>query len=146
MFDWVAAITWGTIRDEGDTPGDEREMEAIGAGASIAYHHAYEFGGPDAVLGMPGGEAWLAVINQHPADERHMAVHNNHLIRMNDADRAGMAAGGSVLADQVTVTGTAAEVRSKVAMLGELGVTEIAYEPMGSNIPRELERFIAATQ
>jgi 5,10-methylenetetrahydromethanopterin reductase len=146
MFDWVAAITWGTIRDEGDTPGDEREMEAIGAGASIAYHHAYEFGGPDAVLGMPGGEAWLAVINEHPADERHMAVHNNHLIRMNDADRAGMAAGGSVLADQVTVTGTAAEVRAKVAVLGELGVTEIAYQPMGSNIPRELERFIAATQ
>lgn len=56
-----------------------------------------------------------------------------------------MAAGGSVLADKMTVTGTASEVRAKVAMLGELGITEIAYQPMGSNIPRELERFIAAT-
>jgi hypothetical protein len=41
-------------------------MEAIGTGATIAYHHAYEFGGPDAVLGMPGGQALLAVITSIP--------------------------------------------------------------------------------
>jgi 5,10-methylenetetrahydromethanopterin reductase len=145
-FDWVTATTWGTVRDPSDIPGDDREMEAIGAGAAIAYHHAYEFGGPEALLDMPGGPQWLAVINRHPANERHLAVHDHHLIRMNEADRAGMAAGGSVLADRMTVTGTAAEVRAKVAVLGELGITEIAYQPMGRNIPRELERFIAAAQ
>ena len=143
-FDWVAAITWGTVRDDGDIPGGEHDMERIGAGASLAYHHAYEFGGPDAVAPMPGGEAWLEVINRHPAGERHLAVHSNHLLAMNDADRAGWNAGGSVLADVMTVTGTADEVRAKVAGLGQIGVTEIAYQPMGTNIPRELERFINA--
>jgi hypothetical protein len=51
-----------------------------------------------------------------------------------------------VVVQHGTRAGTASEVSAKVAMLGELGITEIAYQPMGSNIPRELERFIAATR
>jgi 5,10-methylenetetrahydromethanopterin reductase len=145
-FDWIASITWGTVRDEGDTPGDEREMETIGAGVSLAYHLTYEFGGQDAVRAMPGGEAWLAVVNEQPAEVRHLTVHKDHLIAMNDADRAAWKAGGSVMIDQMTVTGTAAEVRAKIAGFGEMGVTEIAYQPQGRNIGRELERFIAAAQ
>jgi 5,10-methylenetetrahydromethanopterin reductase len=145
-FDWVAAITWGTVRDEGDAPGGEREMDAVGAGVSLGYHLTYEFGGPDAVRGMPGGEAWLAVINESPAETRHLVIHNNHLLSMNDADRAGWNAGGSVMIDQMTLTGTAAEVHNKAAQLAEMGVTEIAYQPQGHNIPRELERFIAAVK
>lgn len=46
----------------------------------------------------------------------------------------------------MTVTGTAAHVRDQVRHLGDIGVTEIAYQPMGSNIARELERFIAAAR
>jgi 5,10-methylenetetrahydromethanopterin reductase len=145
-FDWVASITFGTVRDEGETPGGEREMEAIGAGVALNYHLAYEFGGADAVRAMPGGEAWLAVVNEHPAEVRHLAVHTNHLIALNDADRAGWKAGGSVLIDQVTVTGTVAEVCTRIAQLGDTGITEIAYQPQGRDIPRELERFIAAAQ
>ncbi len=144
VFNWVAAITFGTVREDGEAPHSERELAAVGAGWALNYHLAYEYGGPDAVKGMPGGEAWLAVVNEHPADERHFAIHTNHLLAMNDADRAAWVAGGSVMLEQVTVTGTAAEVRSKVESLGEMGITEIAYQPMGDNIPRELERFIAA--
>jgi 5,10-methylenetetrahydromethanopterin reductase len=61
-------------------------------------------------------------------------------------DRAAWNAGRSVMIDQRAVAGTATEVRAKVAGLGEIGVTEIGYQPMGDNIPRELERFIAAAQ
>jgi hypothetical protein len=31
-----------------------------------------------------------------------------------------------------------------VKELGEMGITEIAYQPVGPNVPRELERFINA--
>jgi 5,10-methylenetetrahydromethanopterin reductase len=145
-FERVSATTWGTVRGDSDIAGSEHDMETIGAGVSLAYHLTYEFGGPDAVAGMPGGEAWLAVINQAPADVRHLTVHNNHLLTMNDADRAAWNAGGSVMIDQMAVAGTAEEVRAKVAGLGELGVTEICYQPMGDDIAGELEHFIAAAQ
>jgi 5,10-methylenetetrahydromethanopterin reductase len=143
-FDWVASITFGTVRDEGGEAGGAQDMETIGAGVALQYHLAYEFGGPEAVAGMPGGAEWLAVINQHPVEVRHLAVHTNHLIAMNDADRAAWKAGSTALIDQATLAGTAAEVRGKAGYLGEMGITEIVYQPMGRNIGRELERFIAA--
>ena len=43
------------------------------------------------------------------------------------------------------MTGTAAEVRARVVDLAEAGVTEIAYQPAGPDIPRELATFVAAT-
>ena len=127
-----------------EAPHSDRELAAVGAGWALNYHLAYELGGPDAVKPMPGGEAWLAVIEGHRVDERHLAVHTNHLVAMNDADRAAWDAGGSAMLEQVTVTGTASEVRQRVEALGEIVVTEIAYQPMGPDVPRELERFIAA--
>ncbi len=144
VFDWVVAITWGTVREQGETPHSERELAAVGAGWALQYHLAYEFGGVEAVGEMPGGKAWLAVVGEQDADERHFAVHGNHLIALNDADRAAWSAGGSASLTQVTVTGTAEEVRARVEELGGLGITEIAYQPMGSDVPGELERFMAA--
>jgi len=42
------------------------------------------------------------------------------------------------------VSGTAAEVRTKVEAFGAAGVTEIAYQPAGPDIGRELRAFIDA--
>jgi 5,10-methylenetetrahydromethanopterin reductase len=84
VVDWVAAITWESVRDD-EAPHSERELAAVGGGLAIQYHLAYEYGGPDAVSQIPGSDAWLAAVNQHPADERHFAVHTNHLLAMNDA-------------------------------------------------------------
>jgi 5,10-methylenetetrahydromethanopterin reductase len=146
VFDWVACIRTGTVRDDGDadSPLSEREIEAIGAGWALPYHLTYEYAGPDAVATMPGGEAWLARVGESAENERHLAIHTNHLLAMNDADRAAWDAGGSVMADQLTVTGTAAHVRGRVAELAESGVTELVYQPLGPDIAGELERFIAA--
>lgn len=146
MFEWVCAITHGTVHAEDDPPLSDREQEAMGAGWALHYHLAYEYGGPEAVRSMPGGEAWLAKVNEHPDNERHLAVHRDHLVTMNDADHAAWNAGGTALAEQFTVTGTADQVRERVARLGEAGVTEIAYQPLGSDIAGELQRFIAAAQ
>lgn len=44
----------------------------------------------------------------------------------------------------MTFTGTAAELRERVGQLEGIGVTEIAYQPAGSDIPGELERFMDA--
>ena len=49
-----------------------------------------------------------------------------------------------VAVERVTITGTAEQVAERVAGLAALGITEVAYQPMG-DVPRELRTFAAAT-
>jgi len=145
-FGWVSYLYWGTVRDDSEAPGSSRERLAAGPGWALAYHGAYEFGGPDAVRELPGGDAWMAVIEKHPTGEHHLGVHVGHCITLNEADEAAWDAGGSVLVDQVTVTGTADQVRRRLDDLAGRGITEAVYQPAGPDINGELERMIAAAR
>ena len=51
---------------------------------------------------------------------------------------------GAGLLPALTLTGTPAELRSRLEQLAAAGLTEIAYQPAGSDIPGELARFIEA--
>ena len=44
----------------------------------------------------------------------------------------------------MALTGTAQQVSEKIAGLAALGVTELVYQPAGSDIARELRAFAAA--
>jgi 5,10-methylenetetrahydromethanopterin reductase len=44
--------------------------------------------------------------------------------------------------DDVTMSGTAAQVRERLAGLTEHGVTEVVFQPCGPDVRRELEVFI----
>ena len=48
-----------------------------GPETQLAYHAAYEFGGD--VTALPAGDVWLDTINQTPPQDRHFAVHDQHL-------------------------------------------------------------------
>ena len=37
--------------------------------------------------GLPGAEAWVAAYADVPDDERHLAIHDQHLVAVNDRDR-----------------------------------------------------------
>ena len=52
-YPWVALPGWGTVLDERRAPAPTRARAAAGPGWALAYHGAYEFGGPDAVRGLP---------------------------------------------------------------------------------------------
>jgi len=108
------------------------------------WHATFEYGGAEAVRSLPGGEAWLEVVEAAPEALRHLVVHRGHAVEMNPADAAAWAAGGSALAPAATLTGTAADVRRRLGRLTKSGVTEIVYQPAGPDIARELERFHAA--
>jgi 5,10-methylenetetrahydromethanopterin reductase len=140
-FDRVSYLAWGTVLDEGEDLTGERVRAAGGPGTALAWHGAYEFGGPAAVAELPGGEAWNRVVDQTPQDRRHLAVHAGHCVALNPADRAAWDAGGSALLRESTLSGTTAEVRDKLAALAEAGVTEIVFQPCGPDVRRELERF-----
>lgn len=48
------------------------------------------------------------------------------------------------MVEQVTVTGSPAQVRAPIDELGEEGVTEVVFQPAGPDTRRELEHMISA--
>jgi 5,10-methylenetetrahydromethanopterin reductase len=140
-WSWVPYLAWGTVLDEGEPPDSEHARAAGGPGWALAYHGAYEFGGPDAVRSLPGGDAWLGTVERTPEAQRHLAVHSGHCVEINDADRAAWDAGGASILPDVTISGTRDEVRRRVDDLAAHGVTEIVFQPCGPDTRSELERF-----
>lgn len=139
-FDWVVRLTFGTVLDEDESPTSDRVYEAAGHAASLAYHVAYELEGRDAVLDLPGGEEWLRRIEAVPEPVRHLAIHDGHLVTVNQLDREVMP---REMVAEATLTGTAAQLRERLDELAASGVTEIMYQPAGPDIPRELRAFAA---
>lgn len=143
-YSWVPYLAWGTVLDDGEAPDSEHARLAGGPGWALAYHGTYEFGGPDAVRALPGGDRWLAVVEKMPAGERHLAVHSGHCVELNEADQAAWQAGGHAILTDVTISGTRDQVRRNLADLAARGVTEIVFQPCGPDVKTELERFFDA--
>ena len=118
----------------------ERVRAAGGPGWALAYHGAYEFGTP--LEDLPGGAEWQAVVERTAPEERHFAVHEQHCVGLNEADEAAWDAGGHRMLDEVTMSGTADQVRERLAGLAEHGVTEVVFQPCGPDVRRELEVFM----
>jgi 5,10-methylenetetrahydromethanopterin reductase len=101
-------------------------------------------GGLEAVRTMPGGHAWAEVIQKTPEVDRHFAIHDGHLMHLNEADQAAWGQGGSSIITDVTFTGGAGRLRGVVEAYAEQGVTELAVMTSGPDIPGELERYVNA--
>jgi 5,10-methylenetetrahydromethanopterin reductase len=140
---WRGILTFGTVLGEDEDLSDARVMDAAGHALAVVYHGAYERGGADVVDQLPGGRSWREAVESVSPERRHLVVHEGHLSRMTDRDRAAVRAGIDLL-PQLSFTGTAAQLRDRVVDLQLAGVTEVAYQPAGGDIPGELERFIAA--
>jgi 5,10-methylenetetrahydromethanopterin reductase len=140
---WRAMLSFGTVLGEGEDLRSDRVLDAAGHALAVVYHGLYERGGAEAVDGMPGGKIWRESVEQIPVERRHLAVHEGHLLRVTERDRPAVLAGIDLL-PVVSFSGTAAQLRDRLAQVRDAGVTEIAWQPGGSDIPGELERFIAA--
>jgi 5,10-methylenetetrahydromethanopterin reductase len=139
-FDWSIALTFGTVLADGESPESPRVLAAAGHAAPVLFHFALE---NDRLGLLPNGEAWAAAYADVPPRARHLALHDRHLIAVNDRDRPFVT--GELLAQQ-SLALSAAGWRERVAMLQSMGATEIAYQPAGPDIPGELERFAAAVR
>jgi 5,10-methylenetetrahydromethanopterin reductase len=140
---WHALLGFGTVIDEGEDPASPRVLEAAGPGLVVALHGTYEWAGSDGVDGFPGGRAWREAVEAVPERARHLAVHEGHLVALNDRDRLAIGELAS-LVTAIGLSGTAKEVREKLAGFEVIGVTEVAYQPSGPDIARELRAFIEA--
>ena len=140
-FTWAALLTFGTVLDPGESADSERVMLAAGAGAGVVYHRAFDLPGAPGRPGMPElprGEVWRAAIEAVPARERHLHTHRGHLTFPNEIDRRVLT--GSFIT-KYTFTGEAPVLRERMTALETRGATEIAYQPAGPDIPRELTAF-----
>jgi len=139
-FDWSIALTFGTVLADGEDPASPRVLAAAGHAAPVTFHWALENRRLDV---LPNGEAWAAAYADVPPRVRHLALHDRHLVAVNDRDRPFVT--GALLREQQLAL-TRAEWRERLAMLEAAGATEIAYQPAGPDVARELEAFAAAVR
>ena len=137
-FSWSIALTLGTVLAEGEDPASARALVAAGHAAAVMFHAALEQRRLDVV---PRGKEWAAAYDAVPARVRHLALHDKHLIAINDRDRPFVT--GEMLVENGFAL-TRAGWRERIAMLESAGATEIAYQPAGSNIAKELANFASA--
>lgn len=135
-------LVFGTVLDEGEELSSPRVVAAAGPALVVAFHTMYEAKGPAGVERLPGGPEWVESLERVPAGRRHLAIHAGHLVEANEHDQV-ILEHASGLIGKFTTTGTPDEVRGRLQSLADRGVGEIAYQPAGEDIPRELEAFAA---
>lgn len=135
-------LAWGTVLADDESDDSEHARQTGGPGWALSLHGAYEFGGPDAVRQLPGGQEWMDVVERSPQQERHLAVHEGHCVELNAADQACWDAGGNSTLRDVTLSGTREELERKLDDCRSRGVTEIVFQPCGPDVRSELERFL----
>ena len=140
---WRALLALGTVLEEGEQPTDERVLDAAGHGVAVIFHALYERGGAEGVDAVPGGPRWREAIEAVPSERRHLAIHEEHLVSVSQRDHPAVIEGAGLLG-ALTLTGAPAQLRDRVEELAAAGLSEIAYQPAGPDIPGELERFIKA--
>lgn len=140
-LDPAIALITGTVLEPGEDVTSGRVLAAAGHGAAVFLHALYRIFGhrPAALTAISGGLQWKETIDAIPADRRHLALNELHHIGVNDLDRPYL---GPELLGRVAFTPE--QLRERLAGLVELGVTEVAYQPAGPDIPRELAAFRAA--
>ena len=139
-FKWSIALTFGTVLRDGEDPGSARVLAAAGHAAPVLFHFALE----NRQLQMvERGKEWAEVYESIPVNRRHLALHDQHLIGINERDRPFIT--GERLVKQGLALSRAGW-RERVAMLEAAGATEIAYQPAGPEIASELEAFASAVR
>jgi 5,10-methylenetetrahydromethanopterin reductase len=136
-------LMWGSVLRDGEEPTSARIIDTLGPATAVWYHVAYDRGGPEAVDALPAGRAWRERIERAPVGRRHLAVHAAHQLELNDADRVLYPEAASAIAN-ATLVGDPARIRDQVVAWQASGITEVAFQPAGPDIPGELERFAAA--
>jgi len=139
-FSTQSMMTVGTVLDEGEDPGSERVIEAAGHAAGLLLHWAVEHDAVDEFF-PDGGKEWQSAYDHIPENVRHLALHDRHLIGVNDIDRKFIS--GELMA-AAGLAVSAKEWQDKFAEYEANGCTTVSFQPAGPDIVRELEAFASA--
>jgi 5,10-methylenetetrahydromethanopterin reductase len=141
----TALLVNGTVLDDREDHTSRRLLEAVGPAYVTGFHAMSEWA-PELVQGLPGGPEWLERLDaDRVKEERHLAVHEGHLVVVTDRNRPLIEAAGEHILG-TGWTGDAAAVSARFDDVGAQGITEVVYGPAGPAIPRELTAFAAAAR
>jgi 5,10-methylenetetrahydromethanopterin reductase len=138
-FPGVTAMVSGAVLDPGEAVDSERVVATAGPGVAVVYHLALERR-DGSVNDLPNGERFVSLIEGVPEERRHLELHRGHLSEVNDMDRQVLDAEAMV---HSALLCPADQVPTWIEGYAAMGVTELAYEPMG-DIPDALERLATA--
>jgi 5,10-methylenetetrahydromethanopterin reductase len=142
-FDRCLLFALGTVLDPGEDHTSPRVQAAVGSIYVSGFHAMYEMA-PDLVNTKPGGVEWRKRLEAtRPEGDRHLILHEGHLVAVSERDRELIEAAGSAILE-TGWTGKAAEIRGHIAEAAAAGVTEIAMAMSGPDIPREIRAFARA--
>jgi 5,10-methylenetetrahydromethanopterin reductase len=140
-----ALLRFGTVLRRGEDHTHNRVIEAAGPGYASIVHAAWQHTGK-AVDSLPGGEPWrTAIETERPDGQRHLVVHQGHLTRLTERDRAVVTAAGPAML-RPGWSGDPAALASRLNEAGAAGITEIVYIPAGPDISGELAAFAATAR
>ena len=134
---WRLRMINGTVLEDGETPDSQRALDAAGHGAALVLHSAYENNRSETV---DGGADYARAVDALPEARRHLAIHEGHLVGLNDLDRRFV--DGAFLARYGRAL-TPSQWRERIAQAEADSATELIYQPAGPDIPRELRAFAA---
>ena len=135
----AALLTMGTVLRDGEGLDSQRVQDAVGPGMAVVWHGTYEAAGAG-VDALPGGAGWREEIERIPERERHLHVHEGHLVELSERDRRHLAPELAAM----TFTGGPQALRQRAAELADQGVRELVYWPMGPDLEGELEAMAGA--
>ena len=134
-FDWMVQLAFGTVLDDGEDPGSDRAIEAAGPAVAVLLHGSYEQGAPlDAGL----GRADRGSSTSAPATSPCTIVISSRSPNATARTSPAISCPGSRTRAPPRRSARSSP-RPRPA-----GVTEIAFQPAGPDIPRELRAFAAA--
>jgi 5,10-methylenetetrahydromethanopterin reductase len=138
----VGLLISGTVLEPGEDHDSPRVIDAVGPQYATGIHALWQWS-PDLIKEVPGGPQWLGSLEQVRPDQRHLAVHEGHLVTVTRRDEVLVREAKTRLTGHAW-TGTAEAIRHRAQETADLGVTELLYNPSGTDIPGELERFAEA--
>ena len=142
-WDDVALLVNGTVVGVDETHSSGRVIDAAGPAYVTGFHAMWEWA-PDVLAAMPGGPDWVRRLEAaRPEAERHLAVHEGHLVAVTERDRPLLEVAGEALLG-TGWTGDAASISARMDAVGAAGITEVVYGPAGPDIAHELRAFAAA--
>jgi len=127
----------GTVVTEGEDIGTPRVRAAVAPLVAAVYHSLWARD-PESVTRLPGGDRWLASVEQVPANVRHLSVHRGHVLEVTNGhdDLVDLS-----LARRLSFTGTRDELRSRLGEIEAAGATGVIIGTSGADVARELRAF-----
>jgi 5,10-methylenetetrahydromethanopterin reductase len=144
-WEHAALLVNGSVLDQGEDHNTPRVRDAVGPAYVTGFHALAEWA-PSLVRDSPGGDDWLQRLDaERIREERHLSLHEGHLVTVTQRDRALVdAAGERLLA--TGWTGDAESIAARMDAVGSEGISEVVYCAAGPDIERELEAFATAAR